>query len=57
MDAGVPYGIALAASALMVYPETDVDGRTRNVGENPQISAITRKRPLTRFGYASLTMN
>ena len=22
MDAGVPYGIALAASALMVYPHT-----------------------------------
>jgi prepilin peptidase CpaA len=22
MDAGVPYGIALAASALLVYPET-----------------------------------
>jgi Flp pilus assembly protein protease CpaA len=22
MDAGVPYGIALAAAALMVYPDT-----------------------------------
>ncbi len=28
-DGGVPYGIALAAAALAVYPETPVDGRDR----------------------------
>ena len=62
MDTGIPYGIALAAAALLIYPHTSLDDVARHVsarspaiGGSDQIRA--RKFSLTRFGYASLTMD
>ena len=52
--AGVPYGIALAIGALLIYPETEwmkaIDLSRFRSGLNP------KRTPLTRFRYASLTM-
>ena len=55
-ESGIPYGIALAIGALMIYPETGMDqgGRPRPL-RRPLTRAIG-KLPLTRFRYASLTM-
>ena len=57
-DGGVPYGIALAAAALCIYPDTPWmtaiaiviarDTRADDIRSSDQL--------LTRFGYASLTM-
>ena len=51
-DAGIPYGIALAAAALAVYPKT---------GWMPAYGILNqrryrRKKTLTRFRYRSLTI-
>ena len=60
-DAGVPYGIALAAAALAVYPDTpwmkalgDVTAHGVRRSMSDDSNRVTN--PLTRFGYASLTM-
>ena len=55
-DGGVPYGIALAAAALVVYPHTAWMAYLGALIECAR-AAPTRGNPiLTRFGYASLTM-
>jgi hypothetical protein len=53
-ESGIPYGIALAIGALMIYPETEWSRRSTC----PLRHALNARgnAALRRFRYASLTM-
>ena len=55
-ETGIPYGIALAIGALMIYPETEWIKAVDLDPLRDALIAATSKLSLTRFRYASLTM-
>ena len=71
LDGGVPYGIALAAAALLIYPDTAwMHARLTSRCASPARMRVLRARVaaraqrdfslktfLTAFGYAPLTTN